>query len=68
MPKISRPNEDLEKCDTCITCKMRKAARGDGDTRKEAKVAYQGIHLDWGFIVQSSKNSNRTKMLTRNPF
>jgi hypothetical protein len=63
MPKIKRPS-DLHKCDSCISCNMKKAARGDGDTRKDATTFFQGISLDWGFICQKSANSERMRMLT----
>ena len=46
---------------------MKKRARGDGDTRKEAEQPFQGIGLDWAFIVQSSKNtvSPNGKIITK---
>jgi hypothetical protein len=50
---------DIEGCDTCWTCKLRKKARGTGDTRKDATVAGQGISLDFGFIVQRSNDLAR---------
>jgi hypothetical protein len=46
----------IEGCDTCWTCKLRNAARGYGDARKDATVAGQGISLDFGFIVQRSED------------
>jgi hypothetical protein len=50
---------DIEGCNTCWTCKLRNAARGTGETRKDATVAGQGISLDFGFIVQRSKDISR---------
>jgi hypothetical protein len=50
---------DVEGCDTCWSCKLRNAARGTGDTRKDATILGQGISLDFGFIVQRSKDMAR---------
>jgi hypothetical protein len=58
IPRIKLP-PDIEGCDTCWTCKLRNKARGTGDTRKDANVARQGISLDFGFIVQRSKDLTR---------
>ncbi len=55
---------DIENCPTCMMCKMQKTARGTGDTRRHAQEVGQGISLDWGFMVQTSKDSKRVKKLT----
>jgi hypothetical protein len=55
IPTIKNP-PGTESCYTCVTCKLRNAARGTGDTRRDATVAGQGISLDFGFIVQRSKD------------
>jgi hypothetical protein len=38
---------------------MRKSARVSGDTRHDATVLGQGVSMDFGFIVQRSKNVER---------
>eukprot|EP00957_Ditylum_brightwellii_P211231 15365923-Ditylum_brightwellii.AAC.1 len=63
IPKIKNPT-DIDKCDTCLTCKMRKCAKGYGDMRKDAVMVGKGLSLDWGFMVQKSKNQERTQKLT----
>eukprot|EP00957_Ditylum_brightwellii_P121209 9243988-Ditylum_brightwellii.AAC.1 len=63
IPKIKSPT-DIDKCDTCLTYKMRKDAKGHGDIRKDAEVIGQGLSLDWGFMVQKSKNQDRVKRHT----
>eukprot|EP00957_Ditylum_brightwellii_P073726 5602411-Ditylum_brightwellii.AAC.1 len=62
IPKIKNTT-DVDKCDTCLTCKMQKCAKGHGDTHKDAVMARQGLSLDWGFTVQKSKNQERTQKL-----
>ena len=62
IPKIPR-STPVDGCDTCWACKMRKAARGSGDTRADATVVGQGISLDWGFMVQKSKDEERYESL-----
>jgi hypothetical protein len=37
IPKLALPH-DTEGCDTCWTCKLRNAARGNGDTHCDAMV------------------------------
>jgi hypothetical protein len=51
IPKIVNP-PSVDGCDTCWACKMRKSARGSGDTRCDATVLGQGVSTDFGFIVQ----------------
>eukprot|EP00957_Ditylum_brightwellii_P001510 117668-Ditylum_brightwellii.AAC.1 len=43
---------------------MQKCAKGHGDMRKDAVMVGQGLSLDWDFIVQKSKNQERTQKLT----
>jgi hypothetical protein len=62
IPAIKLP-QDIEGCDTCWTCKLRNAARGKSDTRKDATAPGQGICLDFGFIVQRSKDLARYEKL-----
>eukprot|EP00957_Ditylum_brightwellii_P182493 13901782-Ditylum_brightwellii.AAC.1 len=40
IPKTKNPT-DIDKCDTCLTCKMQKAAKNNGDIRKDAEVTGQ---------------------------
>ncbi len=64
IPKMSSQNVPLEGCPSCFVCKMKKAARGDGDIRADATKFGDGISLDWGFVVQTSKDNDRMKLLT----
>ena len=43
---------------------MRKTTKGHGDIRKDAEVTGQSLLLDWGFMVQKSKNQDRVEKLT----
>eukprot|EP00957_Ditylum_brightwellii_P047256 3589341-Ditylum_brightwellii.AAC.1 len=43
---------------------MQKAAKGNGDVRKDAEVTGQGLSLEWGFIVQKFKDLDRVNKLT----
>jgi hypothetical protein len=54
IPKIVNP-PSLDGCDTCWDCKMSRSARGTGNTRRDATILGQGISMDFGFIVQQSK-------------
>eukprot|EP00957_Ditylum_brightwellii_P055930 4237964-Ditylum_brightwellii.AAC.1 len=63
IPKIKNPT-NIDKYDTCLTCKMWKAVKSHGDIRKGTEVTGQGLLLDWGFIVQKSKNQDRVNRLT----
>ncbi len=54
---------DLENCPTFMMCKIQKSARGNRDTRKYALDVGQGISLDWGFMVQTSKDTKRVNKL-----
>ena len=50
-----------DQCPTCMAAKMRKSARGQEDSRK-ATQCYQGLSIDFGFVVQSSKNTKRYRV------
>ena len=62
------PNElplasELDKCPICAQAKLRKAARGQEDSRR-AKQCGQGVSIDFGFLVQaSSADSARLRRL-----
>eukprot|EP00957_Ditylum_brightwellii_P102618 7821189-Ditylum_brightwellii.AAC.1 len=43
---------------------MQKCAKGHGDTHKDAVMVGQGLSIDWGFMVQKSKNQERTQNLS----
>jgi hypothetical protein len=58
IPKIVNP-PSVDGCYTCWACKMSKSARGTGDTRHDATVIGKGVSIDFGFIVQRSKNIQR---------
>jgi hypothetical protein len=55
IPKIQNP-PSIDGCDTCWACKMHKSARGTGDARRDDTMVGQGISMDFGFIVQHSKD------------
>jgi hypothetical protein len=58
------PNaSDLDKCPICARAKLHKAARGTASSRR-ATQCFQGISIDFGFIVQASNaDSARIKRL-----
>jgi hypothetical protein len=58
------PNaSDLDKCPICARAKLHKAARGTATSRR-ATQCFQGISIDFGFIVQTSNaDSARVKCL-----
>eukprot|EP00957_Ditylum_brightwellii_P147884 11260851-Ditylum_brightwellii.AAC.1 len=41
-----------------------KCVKDHGDMRKDANMVGQGLSLGWGFMVQKSKNQERTQKLT----
>ena len=43
---------NLDGCDGCFTCKMRKTAEGYGITIRDALKVNQRFRLDWGFMMQ----------------
>jgi hypothetical protein len=64
VPNIKLPPDIGEGCDTCITCKGRNANMVNRDTREDATVLEQGILMDFGFMVQSSKTPGRLECLS----
>lgn len=50
-------------CPVCQSEKLTKAARRKTDSRK-ATQCYQGLSIDFGFVVQKSKNEKRLSRLT----
>jgi hypothetical protein len=62
VPPIAKPGP-LDTCPICAKAKLHKAARSQNDSRR-ATQCYQGISVDFGFIVQSSSaDSSRLKRL-----
>jgi GAG-pre-integrase domain len=57
MPEFTIPNE-LESCPVCLAAKLRKQPSGTATTMRST-VCNQGISIDFGFMVQRSKNSKR---------
>jgi hypothetical protein len=57
MPEFTLPNE-LEACPVCLAAKVRKQPAGTATTMRST-VCNQGISIDFGFMVQRSKNSKR---------
>ena len=57
MPAFTLPNE-LEACPVCLAAKLRKQPAGS-ETTMRSTVCNQGISIDFGFMVQRSKNSKR---------
>jgi hypothetical protein len=62
VPKIAS-DDDLNKCPICMAAKLCKANKGTEDSR-HATICNQGISIDAGFIVQSSKDSERMRRYT----
>ena len=61
VPKL-QPRQDLDKCDTCLACKIRKNNKSYDSSRHET-FPFQGISMDWSFIFQKSKNKERYERL-----
>ena len=51
---------EVDKCPTCLAAKLRRSSRSTDDSRT-ATVCNQGLSVDFGFIVQQSKNETRCK-------
>jgi hypothetical protein len=58
IPPVKIP-PDIEGCGTCWTCKLCNAARGTGDTRKDATVPGKGNSLNFCFIAQKFRDLSR---------
>jgi hypothetical protein len=56
-------DDELHKCPVCMAAKLRKANKGTEASRR-ATVCNQGVSIDAGFIVQSSRDSKRTQRYT----
>jgi hypothetical protein len=56
-------DDKLHKCPVCIAAKLRKTNKGIEDSR-HATVCNQGVSIDAGFIVKSSRDSKRTQQYT----
>jgi hypothetical protein len=50
---------ELDTCPVCAHAKLRKAASGMESTRTRATQPGQGIGVNFGFMVQKSKNLDR---------
>jgi hypothetical protein len=55
---------ELDTCPVCAHAKLRKAARGLESTQTRATQPGQGIGVDFGFMVQKSKNLDRLEHLS----
>jgi hypothetical protein len=64
---ISVPNlpiaTEIDDCPICLKAKLHKANKSTSSTRK-ATQCNQGISIDFGFVVQSSKDSERVRRLS----
>eukprot|EP00957_Ditylum_brightwellii_P210993 15365642-Ditylum_brightwellii.AAC.1 len=60
IPIMMTPNK-LDKCDICMTCKMKKSAQGKGKARADAIKVGQGISIDFGFMVQNQRTKTEWK-------
>jgi hypothetical protein len=58
VPKFATKDGTLDKCPICLQAKLRKRARTHDSTRK-ATEPFQGIAMDFGFIVQKSNDPSR---------
>ena len=54
---------NLDQCPICAQAKLHKAARGQSSS-KHATQCFQGISVDFGFMVQRSANTDRSSQLT----
>ena len=61
MPQFQIPTE-LEGCPICLAAKLRKAPKGIGTTMR-ATACNQGLSIDFGFMVQKSRDSARHNTL-----
>ncbi|KAI2495082.1 hypothetical protein MHU86_19437 [Fragilaria crotonensis] len=57
MPQFKIPSE-IEGCPICLAAKLRKAPAGTKTTMR-ATECYQGVSIDFGFMVQKSRDSER---------
>jgi GAG-pre-integrase domain len=57
MPEFTLPNA-LEECPICLAAKLRKQPSGNS-TIMHSEVCNQGISIDFGFMVQKSRDKQR---------
>ena len=58
LPNSSSVVHELDNCPVCQKAKLTKAPRSK-ESSCQADVCYQGLSVDFGFIVQSSKDTKR---------
>jgi hypothetical protein len=63
MPQIAMHTETDENCSTCQAAKIRHHDRNK-ESSQRANRPWQGIGIDFGFVVQSSKNMERVSTLS----
>ena len=61
LPKL-KERQDIDQCDTFLACKLRLRNLRTSSTR-HATVPLQGLSMDWSFIVQRSRNTDRYELL-----
>jgi GAG-pre-integrase domain len=61
MPQFKIPTE-IEGCPICLAAKLRKAPKGTNTTMR-ATTCNQGLSIDFGFMVQKSRDSARHNTL-----
>ena len=62
IPRLPVGGTALDRCPVCIQAKLRKDNRGTENSRR-ATCCGQGISVDFGFMVQPSKNTKRLDRL-----
>jgi hypothetical protein len=61
MPEFKIPTE-LEACPICLTAKLRKVPAGNNTTMR-ATACNQGLSIDFGFMIQKSRDFARHNTL-----
>ena len=62
-PKLPDCNE-LEKCPICTENKLHRSSRNPSNSTRTATIPFQGLSVDFGFVVQkSSTDSDRVRRL-----
>jgi len=62
VPSVSI-NTDIDQCPICTMTKLHKASRIQSSSR-QATQCFQGVSIDFGFMVQCSSNSEHVHQLT----
>ena len=62
LPASSSVAHEIDNCPVCQKAKLTKAPRSKTSSRRATKC-FQGLSFDFGFIVQSSKDSKRLRRL-----